>query len=191
MSGLWSSDVSLLYADGRLRQLFPTSDMTYPERVNALVRLIVLMTVCIYLYNRDTRYVLYGMFCVGLLTFVAHVGISGRTFQPRAGSASVRPACTHPTVNNPFANVLLTDYKYDPNRPPACPVDSVAGEIEAAYGATAYRDADDLGYRRAGFNQFITQPDTTTWQGGREAFAKAVYGSGPTCKQDQSKCFGR
>ena len=184
MSGLWTSDLTILWTDGRVRQLYPTKQMTFPERVNALVRLVILATVCIYLYNRDTRYVLYGTFCVALLTLAAQFG--GQT--TRLGAPPGTASCTHPTPNNPFMNVLLTDYKDNPNRPPACPVDQVSGEIERAYAASTYRDAGDIGLRSAGFDRFHVMPDTSCFNAGREAFAAAVYGTGPTCKEDQSRC---
>lgn len=201
MGDLWTSDITTLYAGGRARQLVPTKEMTYNERVNALVRLVILATVCVYLYNRDGRYLLYGLFSVGLLTFVAAYGAGRPPRAPRPGvpPASVAPAgggpygpypCTPPTVNNPFGNVLLTDFKYNPDRPPACDVDLVSDDIKRAYGANMYRDADDIDFRKSGLINFYTMPDTSTYQAGREEFARACYGSGDTCKQDQSRCTG-
>ena len=192
MNQLWTTDVSLLWKDGRIRQLFPTRQMSYAEKVNSLVRLTILTTACIYLYNRDTRYVLYGIFCIALLTTVAWIGQRQKHRATKQQLSTLQPGdplpCTHPTQNNPFANVLLTDYKYHPDRPPACDVDEVADEIEHAYAATTIRNAGDLAPTTRGINQFYTMPDSTTWQAGREAFAKAVYGSGDTCKTDQRLC---
>ena len=203
MSQLWTRDVTILYAGGRYKQLVPTKEMTYAERVNAIVRLIILSSALIYLYNRDTRYLLYGMFSIAVLTTVASCGArrsNPRPSQPTTASAlesdpiTVAPRapydCTHPTPDNPFANVLLTDYKYNTDRPPACDVDQVSGEIKRAYGANLYRDADDIDFRKSGINSFYTMPDTTVWQSGREAFAQACYGSQPTCKEEQSQCRG-
>lgn len=198
---LWTQDVSLLYSGGRFRQLIPTKEMSFNQRTNALVRLILLATVFIYLYNRDGRYLLYGAFSAGLLTAVAAFGGRRRNPPPRQattmdfggrGPGEVAPSgpydCQHPTPNNPFGNVLLTDLADNPNRPPACDVDDVAGEIERAYGANTFRDTDDVGYRRSGMMSFYTMPDTSTYQAGREAFAQACYGSGPTCKEEQAQC---
>ena len=184
-SQLWTSDVTLLYREGRLKELFPTRGMSFAERVNAIVRLVVMATVCVYMYNRDTRYVLYGLFAIALVTAVAafrsppvHPGGSAR---PQA----THDGCTHPTPENPFANPLLTDYRDNPNKPPACNVDDVRGEIEQAYAATQVRNA---GQRDFSINSFYSVPDSSTWHAGREAFAKALYGPGPTCKQDQAFC---
>jgi len=182
---LWINDVSLLYRDGRIKQLVPTRDMSYTERVNALVRLVIISTMCIYVYNRDSRYVLYGVFCSALLTLVARIGRPSGAALTK-GSPPADTSCTHPTPNNPFANVLLTDYKYNPNRPPACNVDDVSGEMKRAYAANSYRNAGDFSLN--GFDRFYTMPDTSLYQAGREAFADAVYGNAPTCKTDQSRC---
>ena len=198
MADLWTRDVTLLYAGGRARQLVPTADMTYYERVNALVRLILLATACIYLYNRDARYLLYGGFSVALLTLAAAVGGDrprptpppGTQVTPQTAAPPCAYPCTMPTANNPFGNVLLTDYKYNPDRPPACNADLVSEDIKRAYGANLYRDADDIDFRKSGINSFYTMPDTSTYQAGREDFARACYGIGETCKTDQAKCTG-
>lgn len=181
---LWTDDVSLLWRDGRVRELFPMRGMAFPERINALVRLILLATACIYLYNRDTRHVLYGLFAVGVLTVVAKCAAP----RPPAGRGRAPmdcPPCTRPTPNNPFGNVLLTEYRDNPDRPPACNVDDYKGEIEQAYAATQVRNA---GQRDSSINAFYTMPDTSCWQAGREAFAQALYGTQPTCKEDQRYC---
>lgn len=184
MSALWTDDVSLLYKDGRIRELFPARSMTFPERVNALVRLIIFAAVCIYLYNRDTKYLLYAVFAIALITGVAKFRRSDRQTD---NEDHLYPPCTHPTPNNPFANVLLTDYKDNPNKPPACNVDAARDEIEKAYAATQVRTA---GQRDFSINSFYTMPDTSTYCAGREDFARALYGTGPTCKQDQRYCGG-
>lgn len=124
------------------------------------------------------------MFCVGLLTAAALLGGN----HPRTGAPPAASTCTRPTANNPFMNVLLTDYKDNPNRPPACPVDDVSDEIKRAYASTTYRDAEDIGLHNAGYDRFYTMPESTCWNAGREAFAAAVYGTGPTCKEEQSRC---
>lgn len=186
MDPLWVSDMSLLYANGRWAQLFPTREMTFAERVNSLVRLIILASACIYLYNHNISHVLYGAASAAILTFVAGMGPS--QYPRKQPTAINAPTCTHPTPNNPFGNVLLTDYKYNPDRPPACFVDDVQQEIKQAYAANMCRDAGDIDWKHSGFDRYHTMPDTTTWQAGRDAFAQAVYGTGETCKTDQALC---
>lgn len=181
---LWTNDVSQLWTGDSIRQLFPTKTMTYNERVNALVRLIILGTACVYLYSRDTRHVLFGIFTAGLLTAAAALG-TPKT--PRLGAPPAVSSCQRPTPDNPFMNVLLGDYKYNPDRPPACKYDDVAPEIEAAYAKTVPREVGALG-PPPGFNNFYTVPDTSTWQAGREEFARALYGNNKTCKSDQGLC---
>lgn len=182
---LWTDDISLLYKDGRVCELFPTRGMDFASRINAIVRLTALGSICVYLYSRDTRHVLYGAFAVAVLTLVAQCSRQTPTkLHPPPQPADCLP-CTRPTVNNPFSNVLLTDYKDNPNKPPACNVDDVAGEIDKAYAATQVRGA---GERDFSINAFYTMPDSSTWQAGREAFARSLYGSRPTCKEDQRYC---
>lgn len=185
---LWTHDISLLYRGPRIKQLVPTRFMTFEERVNAIVRLVILTSCLVYVFNRDGRYLLYGGFCVLVITLVAGLRPSKlprllsrpTTVAPQRGYA-----CTHPTPNNPFANVLIGD---SPDKPPACDVDAVSDEIQRTYGAGIYRDLDDVGYKKSGITSFHTMPDTSSWQAGREAFAKSCYGSQPTCKENQGYC---
>ena len=53
--------------------------------------------------------------------------------------------CQLPSNNNPFMNVLQTDYKYRPTRPPACGLDKkIKQDIENKFDVNLYKDISDI-----------------------------------------------
>ena len=57
----WKDDISILYNVDRLTEFFPSSDMNFDEKLNALVRLCTYAGVLLYLYHRNKRYTYVNM----------------------------------------------------------------------------------------------------------------------------------
>jgi hypothetical protein len=109
------------------------------------------------------------------------------TTTPRDSQAG--KACTWSTAKNPFANVLLTDYVDNPDRPPACKYDVMKKDIRANFNRNLIRDAGDVFEKQNSQRQYYTMPVTTTYAD-TLAFAEFAYGRGRGCKDDTSKCTG-
>ena len=199
---IWYQDLRVLFRRDRLLEFFPTRDHSFAERVNAIVRLVAYSCAGMYLYNRDTRYVVYGLLSIALLTCVYGCG-GGTGSSPStarkpapAGSTCVQaldadPACTLPTVNNPYANVLVSDYSDNPDRPPACQYDDVADLVKDKFNKGGLRDLDDVYDENNGQSTFYTMPVTTTMPD-TKAFAEFVYGDSfqRNCKMVPATCTG-
>ena len=96
--------------------------------------------------------------------------------------------CTKPSINNPFMNINEITDKRD--KPGACLYyddPKTAATVETDFGYNLYRDVSDLYNKRNSQRQYYTMPSTTI-PNEQTAFAKWLYLSPPTCKEDNLRC---
>lgn len=100
-------------------------------------------------------------------------------------SGPALPDYTPPTSRNPFMNILLDEYKYHPERPPAAPVGhpDVEQVMDDYFRIQWHSDPTDVYGKKQGQRQFITQPSTSI-PNDQGSFANWLYKiPGKTCKE--------
>jgi hypothetical protein len=110
-------------------------------------------------------------------------GIQEVDAAPYSGPAL--PDFTPPTSRNPFMNVLLDEYKYNPHRPSAASVadPSVKQTFDDYFRVQWFSDPTDVFGKNQSQRQFITQPSTSI-PNDRESYQNWLYKiPGKTCKQ--------
>ena len=185
---IWYEDVQVL--PRRWKEFFPTSDQSSEERVNALVRMVVYATLAAFAYNRQPRTLVLGAAVVAVVS-VAFGQRRSEAYPSKP--ADVAPhtaagACTPPTKDNPFANVLLTDL--GKVRAPACAYDSVKDAIRTNFNDGLIRNATDVYERENSQRQYYTMPVTTNIPD-TGAFANFLYGGMKSCKDTPAHCPSR
>jgi hypothetical protein len=140
----WSENPNILLNVSQINELFPAGDMSYNQKLNAITRMVIILTVVVYLFTQTFRSIIFGaisVFSIYLvhyyyaaekakksLTKDAFTGLGGQT-------ANTSPAISaldrdldglsavgvfdEPSAENPFSNVMLNDYDYNPNKKPA------------------------------------------------------------------------
>lgn len=111
------------------------------------------------------------------------LGVEAVEASPYSGNEL--PDYTPPTSRNPFMNLLVDEYKYNPNRPEAAPVDdpTVKQTMDDYFRIQWYSDPTDVFGKNQGQRQFITQPSTTV-PNDQGSFANWLYKiPGKTCKE--------
>ena len=137
----WSNNPNILLNSEYLFELFPTEDMSFEQKLNAVSRMLVLLTIMTFLYTKSPHILLVGavsVFFVYLL-FKHKSAEKDEIKQKKEGFGAQRnfdattPAqmlykvdkpvevFQRPDAGNPFGNVLPTDYIYNPKRKPAPP----------------------------------------------------------------------
>jgi hypothetical protein len=152
----WINDPTMLFDKDHLLELWPRSNMIYEQKLNAISRLVILVTIIGFILLRSTRIIV-----VGVLTLAAIVVLykqqkkykkltkdmlnEGFTVQgnevtglfDKKDKRITNPVTLETVVStefkegnkkNPFSNVLLTDIMDDPDRKAAPP--SFNPEIE-------------------------------------------------------------
>jgi hypothetical protein len=117
---------------------------------------------------------------------------SGRGGGSARGSGQARSrgsSCQMSSPNNPFANVLLTDYADNPDRAPACDYDVMKKEIRRNFNRGLIRDAHDVFEKENSQRQYFSMPVTTTYPD-TKSFAEYAYGTKVGCKENPAACTG-
>jgi hypothetical protein len=143
----WTNDPTILFNRESVSQIWPTQQMTFESKLNAISRLIIIMTILGFIFTRNFNLIIIGILTLAILialyklrkqqivnSLVKKEGFSvNSSFQPSSvfPSALLKDTLTlenvlknnfHPTTKkNPFGNVLLTDIADTPDRKSAAP----------------------------------------------------------------------
>jgi hypothetical protein len=147
----WSNDPTIIFNKNNMFQLWPTSDLTFEAKLNAISRLVIVLSILGFLFTRKTHFLIIGTITlaiiVSLYKFRKNKIVKNLTQQDSSiegfqvnnpnlmGSVASSVSTTNPvtletllrsdfhptTKKNPFGNVLLTDIMDQPNRKAAAP----------------------------------------------------------------------
>jgi hypothetical protein len=182
MSDYWFNNILILFQN--MNEFFPKKEYTRIQKVNAVARLSIYYSILIYMLNLDTKYFSLS-FCLLVLSYF--LGYTD-TYKSIINKENNTPPCTVPTYINPFMNFTINDQITNPNKPAACPVDSVRKEQITKYRLSAYPDPKDLFGKIVTDRNFYTMPSTTIVND-QEGFAKYVYGDFSKCKSEGKDCL--
>lgn len=156
----WSNDPTILFNKESILQIWPTQQMTFEAKLNAISRVVIIMSLLGFIFTRNWNLVIIGIVTLAIIftlyklrkqsivsSLIKKEGFSvNPSIQPSALSPS--PMTTNPvtlesvlrsnfhptTKKNPFGNVLLTDIADTPDRLAAAPSfnPDVYDEIDSA-----------------------------------------------------------
>lgn len=141
----WINEPTILFNKEYIFELWPTTDMCYEQKLNAITRLVILITILGYILTMSKRVLLVGSVTL-VIIFVLFkmrkqkitkemVNEGFSTQEPKEPITNNGPAYINPvtlesvlksefkegTKKNPFSNVLLTQIEDDPERKSAPP----------------------------------------------------------------------
>jgi hypothetical protein len=99
--------------------------------------------------------------------------------------------CHRPTPNNPFMNILTSDYAHNPKRAKACDISNgnIKKKAQIFFDKNLYRDVGDVFHKNASDRNFITMPITTI-PNDDGAFKNFLYSIKETCKEGNGQtCY--
>jgi hypothetical protein len=143
----WSNDPTILFNKDSISQLWPTQQMTFEAKLNAISRIIIVMSLLGFLFTRNINILVIGIVTLAIIftlyrlrkqklvsSLIKKEGFTvNSSTQPSALSQNqmttnpvtletvLRSNFQPTTKKNPFGNVLLTDIMDTPNRPAAAP----------------------------------------------------------------------
>lgn len=97
--------------------------------------------------------------------------------------------CRQPTVQNPFANIVFSDYIDASNLAQPCNADDpeVVNQMQNLYNSSIYRNLSDVWERENSQRMFYTTPIQTI-PNNQTDFANWLYKTGPSCKENTEYC---
>lgn len=129
-TNIWLNDPSVLFKKGQINQLWPKEKMSQNEKINAITRLVIILTILGFLITQAYNFFFTGLITLGVIAFLYYAREykkdepsdekkEGFT-NPKVYEA-LKTNFTNPTNKNPFMNVLLPEIKDDPKRKMAAP----------------------------------------------------------------------
>ena len=147
----WSNDPTVLFNKDYIFELWPTTNMCYEQKLNAITRLIILITILGYILTMSSRILIVGALTLVVILILFNMrktkitkeminegfkvegnevtGMFDKSKQivnPVTLQSVLKSEFKEGTKKNPFSNVLLTQIMDDPDRksaPPAFNVD--------------------------------------------------------------------
>jgi hypothetical protein len=185
----WFDDFRILYDKDRLIEFFPLQSHTFNEKLNAIVRCAIYISVLIYIVHKDASYFSYAAVVIVFTIFLQKSHNQSELLENTDGGQS----CTKPTLDNPFMNFTMGDRlnivdSEVKDKPPACDPESVKKDIEKNFENNLYRDVNDVFGKINSQRQFYTMPWTSAIPDPNGDFKNWLYKSPKTCKEDSDFC---
>ena len=137
----WFNDPIILFNKESILEIWPTQQMTFESKLNAISRLVIFMSLLGFIFTRNLNLIIIGIVTLAIIftlyklrkqsivKFKEEFSVNP-SIQPSASRMTTNPVTLesilrtefHPTTKkNPFGNVLLTDIADNPNRKAAAP----------------------------------------------------------------------
>lgn len=220
----WSDNPNVLLQGKYITEFFPVLDMTFNQKLNAITRSVLVLIIALFLYYRSVRIILVGLLSLGAIYMFYYNRqkelrrkLLGKTkeiegFENPALAVlqdkNINTADTFdtPTDTNPFSNVLLPDYDYNPNKKPAPPafnrqtnqtileqakqlvIDQNPGQPDIAN--KLFSDLGEQFVFEQSLQPFYSNASTTI-PNDQAGFADFCYGSMVSCKEGNSFACAR
>lgn len=97
--------------------------------------------------------------------------------------------CRKPTIQNPFTNIVFSDYLDSQNLAEPCNIDNddINNSMQNLYNSSIYRNLEDVWERENSQRMFYTVPIQTV-PNSQTDFANWLYKTGPTCHENTNSC---
>ena len=193
VSTFWLDNPSILFNKKKIMEVWPQSKHSMADKLNAISRLVIMLTLLGYLFTRSMK-----LLATGAITLVVIVILYKSQKQKRKlnrkmlkeGFTSpelyqkVKSSFVKPTKQNPLMNVLLPEIQYNPQRKPASPAFNPVVEKqinEKTADPRLFLDlGDNIAFDQSMRNFYATA--NTTIPNDQTAFAEYCYGSMPSCR---------
>ena len=135
-TNIWFTDPSVLLNKNQMYQLWPTENMSRNEKINAITRLVVILSILGYLLTNAINFFLTGFVTLGVIVILYYAKESHSSKPSKISKLSddtkegftnpdvykaLKKEFTNPTQKNPLMNVLLPEINDDPTRKRAAP----------------------------------------------------------------------
>ena len=131
----WSINPNIILDTNHVFEFFPTENMTYNQKLNAITRLVIVITIICFIFTRSVRVLfVFAITIFSIYLIYRHNAKNEITKEYLEGfgnpaldmfNAIDKPISNevfdNPTTENPFSNVRLTDYTENPDKKPALP----------------------------------------------------------------------
>ena len=211
---LWINDPSVFFDTKHLLEIWPKESMEREEKINAISRLVIYMTLFGMLIFNNVKLLITGIITLGILIVVYYVlkkqnnefleKSLKETFSNEALYEKYKHNFTNPTTKNPLMNISLPEINDNPHRLTAAPAynkaveekinSSVQNIVKKNFNDDKiedklFKDTGDKFEFEQSMRQFYTTPNTLV-PNNQKDFAQFCYGNMASCKDgDVEMCL--
>ena len=136
-TNIWLKNPLILFRKEQIKNLWPTKNMSRNEKINAISRLVILLSILGFLVMKNYNFLITGLITLGVIAILYYTKLykeetnEEKKVEPFTNARvyqSVKENFTNPTEKNPLMNVLLPEIKDDPKRKMAAPAYNPAVE---------------------------------------------------------------
>ena len=208
----WINNPLILIQKDKMFELWPLTSMTTDDKLNAITRIIIVLSVLGFLFLKNINIIASGIvsIIVVVILYLVNKNSANKIFNKPEPFTNidlyeeVKHNFTNPEPKNPLMNVMLPEINDNPDRLQAAPSynKSVEKQINESAEQIIKDNFDDKATRDSLFNnlgekfgfkqsmrQFYTTPNTRI-ENNQSAFAKFCYGNMASCKDgDVEQCI--
>ena len=133
-TNIWLKNPAVLLKKEQLSQIWPRENMSRNEKINAITRLVIILTILGFLITQTYSFLLTGLITLGVIAMLYYAKEYKQ--ENKEGDMPQKPIegftnpqvyqvlkgnFTNPTNKNPLMNVLLPEIQDNPNRKMAAP----------------------------------------------------------------------
>lgn len=203
-SEFWLNKPSILLNKHHILEVWPKKHMSKIEKLNAITRLILLLTVAGYLFTNNIKIIISGLITLFVIALVNKIQtkpsnsvLNTESFTNGEIYELIKNNFSKPTEKNPLMNVMLTDIYDNPNKKSAAPAynPTVEENINTAtkkFVSNNFGDPtiDEKLFKDLGDN-FAFDQSMRTWYStpntqipnDQKKFADFCYGGMTSCKE--------
>ena len=196
----WLNNPNILLDRDYITEIWPSEDLEYPSKLNALTRLVILLSLVGYFLTKSIKIPISALITLVVIVML-YKSKAGKNKKKqnlnlvKEGFKNLKEEYKEdtnnykkPTKSNPLMNVMLPEIGKNPTRKPAAPaydedIEMKINEKAANIGLEKklFRDLNDSIAFDHSMRNFHTMPNTQIPNNQME-FAKFCYGNMPSCK---------
>jgi len=209
----WIDDPTILFSKKYISELWPLDEMSREQKLNAITRLVILLTLAGFVVSNNYKIVVTGIVSIFFLIITYKVLNNNNivnqktreTFSNENIYDKVKHNFTNPTIINPVMNILLPEIQDNPNRLPAAPsynkaVERAINSETQDFIVTNFNNDETIRNKlfdsredkfdfECSMRQFYSAANTRVPNNQNE-FARFCYGNMASCKDgDVEMCF--
>ena len=208
----WSDNPNIILNTNYVFELFPSESMSYTQKLNAISRLVIVLTIIGFILTRSSRVLVISAITLFSLHLInrhqtksdnenkdlesfGNIALDMLNDMNKTTSPEV---FDKPTPENPFSNVLMNDYDYNPHKNPAPPIskpeisDNILADAknmvqklnpgQPNIADKLFRDLGEQFVFEQSLRPFYSTASTTI-PNDQSGFADFCYGSMISCKE--------
>lgn len=189
---IWLENLSEL----TIPNFIPNNYMKFEEKLNTIIRLVLLIGIVSMLIFNDSKYILFSLIIMILsILLYNHYYENNLQTEKYLNKNNLgfidNKVCIKPTENNPFMNPNLTDIGDDMGTIKTCSIENIEVQksMKDIFYSKIFRDSDDIYDKNPLERQFYTVPSTTI-PNDMNLLGEWLYERGPTCKENNGiRCY--